>query len=52
MTMRRRALPLGVAALAAGLLLAGCGETTPSRFYTLSSVVAAPGEAGRRHRGT
>jgi len=45
MTTRSRALPLGIAAIAAGLLLAGCGATTPSRFYTLSSVVAAPGEA-------
>jgi uncharacterized lipoprotein YmbA len=34
------------AALAAGLLLAGCAETPPTRFYTLSSVLAAPGETG------
>ncbi len=32
-------------AVAAGLLLAGCGSTTPTQFYTLSSIVAAPGEA-------
>jgi uncharacterized protein len=44
MTMQRTFAP-GMAALAVCLLLAGCGATTPGRFYTLSSVVAAPGEA-------
>lgn len=34
------------AALAAGLLLAGCAQPQPTRFYTLSSVLAAPGESG------
>jgi hypothetical protein len=32
------------AVLAAGLLLAGCAQVQPTRFYTLSSVLAAPGE--------
>lgn len=36
--------PLAAAALA-GLLLVGCAQVTPTRFYTLSSVLAAPGEA-------
>jgi uncharacterized protein len=34
-----------LAAVAAGLLLAGCAATTPTQFYTLSSLLAAPGEA-------
>ena len=34
------------AALVAGLLLAGCAQSQPTRFYTLSSVLAAPGETG------
>jgi hypothetical protein len=38
--------PLLGAALAAGLLLTGCAQTQPTRFYTLSSVLAAPGETG------
>ena len=34
------------AALAAGLLLASCAQSPPTRFYTLSSVLAAPSETG------
>jgi hypothetical protein len=34
-----------MAVMAAGLLLASCANTTPTRFYTLSSLPAAPGEA-------
>jgi uncharacterized lipoprotein YmbA len=41
--MTMRTLHLAIAA--ACLLLAGCGATTPSRFYTLSSLAAAPDEA-------
>jgi uncharacterized lipoprotein YmbA len=33
------------AVLAAVLLLAGCMQSPPTRFYTLSSVLAVPGEA-------
>jgi uncharacterized protein len=40
-----RSRSLRLAAVAAGLLLAGCTATTPTRFYTLSSLLAAPGEA-------
>jgi uncharacterized protein len=43
--MRRPARSLALATVAAGLLLAGCAVTTPTRFYTLSSLLAAPGEA-------
>ena len=43
-TRVRRVAP-GMAVVAAGLLLASCANTTPTRFYTLSSVPAAPGEA-------
>jgi uncharacterized protein len=32
--------------LVAALLLAGCAPSQPTRFYTLSSVLAAPGETG------
>jgi hypothetical protein len=45
--MKRRARYLTLAALAAGLLLAGCAATTPTRFYTLSSLVVPPGEAAK-----
>jgi uncharacterized protein len=34
-------------ALLACLLVAGCAATTPTQFYTLSSLVAAPGEAAQ-----
>lgn len=45
--MRRRigTMPARLAGLAACLLLAGCAAATPTRFYTLSGVLAAPGEA-------
>jgi uncharacterized lipoprotein YmbA len=45
--MRRRAgtVLARLAGLAACLLLAGCADATPTRFYTLSSLLAAPGEA-------
>ena len=36
--------PLLGGALAASLLLASCAPTQPTRFYTLSSVLAVPGE--------
>jgi uncharacterized lipoprotein YmbA len=36
--------PLAAAGLL-GLLLLGCAQVTPTRFYTLSSVLAPPGEA-------
>ncbi len=40
----------GLLVLASCALLAGCaGVTTPTRFYTLSSVVAPPGEAAPAH---
>ena len=39
------------AALAACLVLAGCAETLPTRFYTLSSALAAPGETGAAASG-
>ena len=45
--MRSPAGCLALATVAAGLLFAGCAATTPTRFYTLSSVVAAPGEASQ-----
>jgi len=44
MRARRSHAWLG-AALAAGLLLAGCVQTPPTRFYTLSSVLAPPGDS-------
>ena len=34
-----------MAVVAACLLLASCADTTPTRFYTLSSLSATPGEA-------
>jgi uncharacterized lipoprotein YmbA len=43
--MRRCGRWLALAALAAGLLLTGCAATTPTRFYTLSGLVAPPDEA-------
>jgi uncharacterized lipoprotein YmbA len=45
MRSRLRTLARGMAVMAAGLLLASCANTTPTRFYTLSSLPAAPGEA-------
>ena len=45
--MRSPAGCLALATIAAGLLFAGCAATTPTRFYTLSSLVAAPGEASQ-----
>ena len=38
---------LPLAALVACLLVAGCAATTPTRFYTLSSLTAPPGEAAQ-----
>ncbi len=43
--MRSPARPLALATVVAGLLLAGCAATTPTQFYTLSGLLAAPGEA-------
>ena len=41
--MTRPVRSLASATIVAGLLLAGCAATTPTRFYTLSGVVAPPG---------
>lgn len=43
--MRRPVLHPTLATIAAGLLLCGCAATTPTRFYTLSSLASASGEA-------
>jgi uncharacterized lipoprotein YmbA len=43
--MRRPGRYLALATIAAGLLMAGCAATTPTRFYTLSGLVAPPAEA-------
>jgi uncharacterized lipoprotein YmbA len=45
MTSRSATRWLTLAALAAGLVLAGCAERQPTRFYMLSPMAAAPPEA-------
>jgi uncharacterized lipoprotein YmbA len=45
--MTRPAGCLALATIAAGLLLAGCAASTPTRFYTLSGLVAPPGGAAQ-----
>jgi uncharacterized protein len=44
MTGRPRSWFLIAAGLAAAAVSAGCAESQPTRFYTLSSLTAAPGE--------
>lgn len=45
MRTRVRTVAPGMAFVAACLLLASCANTSPTRFYTLSSLSATPGEA-------
>jgi uncharacterized protein len=45
MRTRGRTIAPGIALVAACLLLASCADTTPTRFYTLSSVSATAAEA-------
>jgi len=44
MRTRVRTVAPGMAVVAACLLLASCANTSPTRFYTLSSLSATPGE--------
>ncbi len=48
---RRRARPGALGLAAVSLLLAACTPTEPTLFYTLSSVIAAPGEASQAPSG-